>query len=109
MEMTVQEMRKNLICRVDEGRTEETSPESSLGVTRNAACRSFNSSLLRERSRRTAFLTTLLLHLLSGWRSHALVGRTWLLHTTIAVVFLRKLSLLLGGVVLERHCDRELV
>lgn len=79
-------------------------PESGLSIARDAASRAFNSTLLSERSRRTALLATLLLHLLSRRGSHALVGGARLLHT-VAVVFLRKLALLLGGVVLECHYE----
>ena len=79
-------------------------PECSLGIAGDATGRAFNSSLLSERSRGTTILATLLLHLLSRWRSHALIGGPRLLHA-VAVVFLRKLSLLLGGIILESHYD----
>lgn len=79
-------------------------PESGLSIARDAASGTFNSSLLCERGRRTTLLATLLLHLLSRRGSHALVRWTRLLHA-VAVVFLRKLALLLGGIVLECHYD----
>jgi hypothetical protein len=79
-------------------------PERGLSIAGDAASRSFNSSLLCEWSRGTALLATLLLHLLSRGRGHALVWWTRLLHA-ITVVFLRKLALLLGWIVLECHYD----
>jgi hypothetical protein len=94
---------------VDKGRRGDILPECSLSITGDAARGALYSSLLRKGGRRTTLLAALLLHLLTRWRSHALVGRSWLLHSAIAVVFLRELSLLLGGVVLERHYDCESV
>jgi len=62
-------------------------PECGLSIAGDAASGTFNASLLSERSRGAALLATLLLHLLSRWRSHALVWGARLLHT-VAVVFL---------------------
>lgn len=92
------------VSRIEEIRLESHIPESSLRVTSGATTRAFNTTLLSERSGRTALLPWLLLLLERLLRLLRKTLRRWgtlLLHTS-AIVLLWELALLVG-IVLESH------
>ena len=78
------------------------SPEGCLRITRSASASTINTTLLRERSRRAAFLARLLLERLLRLLWETLRRRWTLLLHSLAVVFLGKLALL-SWIVLKRH------